>query len=206
MLRLSVVDTNHYMTSLYGGELGTRTLTLIARASKTRMATNYINSPLIFVLVPPVIFEMTTFRSSGECSYHMSYRGIIWYPQNDLNVHCWFRRPGVYPLAYKGIFGVPRGNRTLMPKRQSLNLMCMPVSPPGHIFGWDGWIQTNEMRQSKCRALSLGYISIWSRIEDLNLRLSLSRSQSGCNYQAMLRPNKWLFGLFINQVVIPIRS
>ena len=103
MLRLSVVDTNYYMTSLYGGELGTRTLTLIARASKTRMATNYINSPLIFVLGPPVIFEMTTFRSSGGCSYHVSYRGIIWYPQNDLNVHCWFRRPGVYPLAYKGI-------------------------------------------------------------------------------------------------------
>ena len=45
MLRLSVVDTNHYMTSLYGGELGTRTPTLIARASKARMATNYINSP-----------------------------------------------------------------------------------------------------------------------------------------------------------------
>ena len=127
--------TIYGISSQIGGELGTRTLTLIARASKTRMATNYINSPLIFVLVPPVIFEMTTFRSSGECSYHVSYRGIIWYPQNDLNVHCWFRRPGVYPLAYKGIFGVPRGNRTLMPKRQSLNLMCMPVSPPGHMFG-----------------------------------------------------------------------
>ena len=75
------------MTSLYGGELGTRTLTLIARASKTRMATNYINSPLIFILVPPVIFEMTTFRSSGGCSYHVSYRGIVWCPERESNPH-----------------------------------------------------------------------------------------------------------------------
>ena len=166
------------------------------------MATNYINSPLIFVLVPPVIFEMTTFRSSGECSYHVSYRGIIWYPQNDLNVHCWFRRPGVYPLAYKGIFGVPRGNRTLMPKRQSLNLMCMPVSPPGHMFGWDGWIQTNEMRQSKCRALSLGYISIWSGIEDLNLCPSAPKADAIPSYAnsggfdvtcRLHQPEWWIF-------------
>ena len=79
--------TIYGISSQIGGELGTRTLTLIARASKTRMATNYINSPLIFVLVPPVIFEMTTFRSSGGCSYHVSYRGIVWCPERESNPH-----------------------------------------------------------------------------------------------------------------------
>ena len=143
MLRLSVVDTNRYMTSLYGGELGTRTLTLIARASKTRMATNYINSPLIFVLVPPVIFEMTTFRSSGGCSYRVSYRGIIWYPQNDLNVHCWFRRPGVYPLAYKGIFGAQSRTRTGTPRR-TRHFKCRMSTVPslGHLAEMVGFRPT----------------------------------------------------------------
>lgn len=87
MLRLSVVDTNHYMTSLYGGELGTRTLTLIAFDSKSKLSTISSIPQLVFMLVPPAIFEMTTFRSSGGCSYHVSYRGIVWCPKPDSNRH-----------------------------------------------------------------------------------------------------------------------
>ena len=135
--------TIYGISSQIGGELGTRTLTLIARASKTRMATNYINSPLIFVLVPPVIFEMTTFRSSGGCSYHVSYRGIIWYPQNDLNVHCWFRRPEVYPLAYKGIFGAQSRTRTGTPRR-TRHFKCRMSTVPslGHLAEMVGFRPT----------------------------------------------------------------
>ena len=101
-------------------------------------------------MVPPAIFEMTTFRSSGECSYHVSYRGIIWYPQNDLNVHCWFRRPGVYPLAYKGIFGAQSRTRTGTPRR-TRHFKCRMSTVPslGHLAEMVGF------RPTKCDSQSV---------------------------------------------------
>lgn len=153
-------------------------------------------------MVPPVIFEMTTFRSSGGCSYRVSYRGIIWYPQNDSNVHFWFRRPEVYPLAYKGIFGARDRNRTGMVLLPQDFKSCASTCSATWAFGWDGWIQTNEMRQSKCRALSLGYISIWSGIEDLNLCPSAPKADAIPSYAnsggfdvtcRLHQPEWWIF-------------
>lgn len=155
MLRLSVVDTNHYMTSLCGGELGTRTLTLIARASKTRMATNYINSPINIYIGPSSHFRDDDLPLFRRMLLPCELQRDNWCPERESNPHAEASelKSDVYASFTTGT------------------------------YVWLRWLDSDQrMTDPKSVALSLGYISIWSGIEDLNLCPSAPKADAIPSY------------------------
>lgn len=75
----------------HGGREGTRTLNF----SRMGRALYQLSYP---AMASSARLERATSGVGNQCSIHLSYEEN-WYPLQDLNLRCWFRRPVPDPLG-----------------------------------------------------------------------------------------------------------